>query len=385
MGITATGYARRTLDTVLTSIQGFLRDKISAKLTLTERTVLGNVSNLDADHIDQLEQLAEECYHAFDPDNASDDRFVAIARLTGVPRRGVKKGLVTQTVNVTGVHTYAPGDIAFHVIDEPTNRWLNRDELVTTGGTHDYDPVFESEFAGSAAIAEAGTITVIATPVAGLNSGTNALAAAPGEDIESIPALRIRRESAVSVGGSRTRGAIRAKLVLLDGVLSAEVFENTSNAVDANGIGPHGIRAIVWDGSPAAADDDEIAQVIHDHGAEGILPQGAESGTAQDTQLGPVVKFFDRATAVDITVGVNIDSASGVAIDDVKAAILAAMPTRVGREVTFHKLAGSVFSVPGVDDYASFTVNGGTSDLAAAQSTIYLLDESDITVTGDVS
>jgi len=384
MPITSTGYEPRTLDVVLTSIQEFLREKISAKLTLTERTVLGNVANLDADHIEQLEALALECYHAFDVDNASDDRFVALARLTGVPRRGEQHGLVTVTVNLDASQTYAPGDLAAHVIDEPTNRWLNRDEVVSTTAGN-YSAVFESEFPGAEAIAEAGTITVIATPVAGWNSVTNPLAADPGEDIESIPALRIRRESAVSIGGSRTRGAIRAKLVLLDGVLSAEVFENVSNVTDADGIGPHNIRAIIWDGSPAAADDDEIAQVIHDHGAEGILPQGAESGTAQDAELGPVIKFFDRATATSITVAVNIESASGVAIDDVKDAILAAMPTRVGREVTFHKLAGSVFSVPGVDDYVSFTVNGGTSDLPALQSVIYLLDESDITCTGDVS
>jgi len=384
MPITDTGYERRTLDTVLTSIQGFLRDKIGPKLTLTERTVLGNVSNLMADHIDQLEGLAEECYHAFDPDNASEDRQVAVARLTGVPRRGEQKGLVTQTLDLDASQTYAPGDIAFHVIDEPTNRWLNRDEVVsTTAGS--YSAVLESEFAGSAAVAEAGTLTVIATPVAGLNSGTNTAAATPGQDIEAIPALRIRRESAVSIGGSRTRGAIRAKLVLLEGVLSAEVFENTSNATDANGIGPHGLRAIVWDGDPAAADNDAIAQVIHDHQAEGILAQGAYSGTAQDAQQGPVTKYFDRATASGVTVAVSIESATGVAIADVKAAILAAMPTRVGKEVTRNKLAGSVFSVPGVDDWVTFTVNGGTADLPAVQSTIYLLDESDITVTGDVS
>jgi uncharacterized phage protein gp47/JayE len=384
MPITATGYQRRTLDTVLTSIQGFLRDKIGAKLALTERTVLGNVSNLMADGIDQLEGLAEECYHAFDPDNASEDRQVAIAGLTGVPRRGEQKGLVTQTLDLDASQSYAPGDIAFHVVDEPTNRWLNRDAVVsTTAGS--YDAVFASEFAGAAAIAEAGTLTVIATPVSGLNSGTNAAAADPGKGIEAVPALRIRRESAVSIGGSRTRGAIRAKLVLLDGVLSAEVFENVSNAVDANGIGPHGLRAIVWDGSPAAADDDAIAQVIHDHGAEGILPQGLESGTAQDEQLGPVVVFFDRATTSSVTVAVNIESASGVAIDDVKDAILARMPTRVGQELTFHKLAGSVFTVPGVDDYASFTVNGGGVDLPAVQNLIYLLEAADITVTGDVS
>jgi uncharacterized phage protein gp47/JayE len=384
MPITATGYQRRTRDVVLSSIQTTLRDKISAKLDLSERTVLGNTSNIDADRIDEIEQLAEECYNAFDPDNASDDRFVAISALSGVRRRLTPtKGLVTMTLDLDAAQTYAPGDIAFHVIDEPDNRWLNRDEVVSVlAGT--YPAVFESESAGSAAVAEAGTITVL-DPIAGVNSGTNAAAATAGKDIESIPELRIRREVALAPGGSRTRGAIRSKLVLLDGVLSAEVFENTSNATDANGIGPHNIRPVVWDGSPAAADNDAIAQVIYDHGPEGILSQGALSGTAQDPEIGPIPIRFDRATTSAVTVAVNIESTAGVAIDDIKAAILAAMPTRVGREVTFHKLAGSVFSVPGVDDWVTFTVNAGTSDLAAVQSRIYLLDEGDITVTGDVS
>ncbi len=385
MPITATGYQRRTRDVVLASIQDSLRSKISAKLTLTERTVFGNSSNIDADQIDQLEQLAEEAYNAFDVDNASDDRFVALSALSGVRRRVTPtKGLVTMSLGLDAAQTYAPGDIAFHVIDEPTNRWLNRDEVVSVLAD-DYEAVFESETAGSAAVAEAGTITVIATPVAGLNSGTNPDAATAGKDIESIADLRIRREVAHSAAGSRTRGAIRSKLVLLDGVLSAEVFDNKTNLTDADGIGPHGIRPVIWDGSPAAADDDEIAQVIYDHAAEGILSQGTESGTAQDPEIGPVVLFFDRAVVSVVLVSVNIESASGVAIADVKAAIQAAMPTRVGREVTFHKLAGSVFSVAGVDDYVSFTVNGGTADLPAVQNRIYLLGSGDITVTGDVS
>jgi hypothetical protein len=73
------------------------------------------------------------------------------------------------------------------------------------------------------------------------------------------------------------------------------VFENTSNATDANGIAPHNIRPVVWDGSPAAADDDEIAQVIYDHG-RGHPLAGHQSGTAQDPELGPVTVLFDRAT-----------------------------------------------------------------------------------------
>jgi uncharacterized phage protein gp47/JayE len=386
MPITVTGYQRRTLDVVLASIQDSLRSKISAKLDLSERTVLGNSSNIDADQIDQLEQLIEEAYNAFDVDNASDDRFVALSALSGVRRRvAPTKGLVTATISVTGAHTYAPGDLAAHVVDEATNRWLNRDAVVTTSGTHDYTPVFESESAGAAAIAEAGTLTVIATPVTGWNSITNPAAASPGKDIESIPELRIRREVALAPGGSRTRVAVRSKLALLDGVLSAECFENTTNFTDSNGILPHGIRPVVWDGSPGAADDDQIAQAIYDFGSEGILSQGAQSGTAQDPELGPVPIAFDRATTSAVTVAVNIQSTSGVAIDDVQAAILAAMPTRVGREVTFHKLAGSVFSVPGVDDWVTFTVNGGSADLPAVQSLIYLLTAGSITVTGDVT
>ncbi len=384
MPITSTGYQRRTLGVVLTSIQDYLRDKISLKLDLSERAVLGNWSNLGGDHVDQLEQLIEEAYNAFDPDNASDDRFVAIALLTGVPRRGAQKGLVTVTLNLDASQSYAAGDLAAHVIDEPTNRWLNRDAVTsTTAGT--YSAVFQSELASSAAIAEAGTLTVIATPVAGWNSATNGASATPGQDIESIPALRIRREQALSVGGSRTRGAIRSKLLLVTGVLSAEAFENTGNVTDANGVGPHNIRAVVWDGSPAAADDDAIAQVIWDHKAEGILSQGLQTGTAQDAVLGPVTVLFDRATTSTVTVAVGIESATGVASADIKAALLAAMPTRVGQEVTFNKLAASVFSVPGVDDRTSFTVNGGSVDLPAVQNLIYLLRTDTITVSGDVT
>jgi uncharacterized phage protein gp47/JayE len=384
MGITATGYQRRTRDVVLARIQSYLRDKISAKLDLTERAVLGNTSNLDADEIDQLEQLIEEAYNAFDPDNASDDRFVALALLTGVPRRGPQTGLVTVELDLDAAHTYAPGDLAAHVIDEPTNRWLNRDEVVsTTAGT--YEAVFESENASSAAIAELGTLTVIATPVTGWNAVTNPEAATPGQDIESVAALRIRREGALSIGGSRTRGAIRAKVLLVDGVVTAEVFENVTNVTDGDGILPHGIRVVVWDGDPAAANNDEIAQAIWDHKAEGISSQGSETGTAQDSVLGPVSVSFDRATVVNIEADVDIESTDGVAATDVEDALIAAMPNRVGRGVVFNKLASSVFEVDGVDDWASFTVEGATADLPALQSTIYLLDAGDINVTGDVT
>jgi len=388
MPVDATGFTARTQAEILQELIDELRAVISPKLDLSERSVLGNYINIQAPKFAGLEELNQESYNAFDVDAASDDRFVALCLLSGIERRGASTGLVDATLTLQASKSYAAGDLVAHVTDDPTNRWENRDAVAsTTAGS--YPAVFVSQLASSLAIAPAGTLTVIADPVDGWDAITNAADGTPGTDIEAIEALRVRREQGVAASASRTRGGIRAAVVDLDGVLSCEVFENTSNATDADGIPAHSIRVVVWDGSPAAADDDEIADAVYARKAEGILSVGSQTGTAQDAELGPQLVAFERATASAVTIAVEIESTDGVAVADVKVAILAAFPGSgvglVGEAVVFHKLAGSVFAVAGVDDYASFTVNGAGLDLPSIQSTIYTLDAGDIAVTGDAT
>jgi uncharacterized phage protein gp47/JayE len=382
--IVSTGYETRTLAEIVEAVQDELRARISDKLDLSERTALGNIVQIFCDHLSQVEQVASEAYAAFDVDAASDDRLVALGLLIGVPRRGATKGLVTATVNLQASKSYAAGDLVAHVQDEADNRWVNRDAVVSTTAGN-YSAVFEAETAGAQGVAPAGTLTVLAQPVDGWNTITNALDATEGTDIEAIEDLRLRMQLAVSSGGSRTRGAIRAKLVQLEGVIAAEVFENTTSVTDANGLPPHSIRASIWDGSPAAADDDAIAQVIFDHKAEGIVSDGGESGTAQDEVLGPVTVNFSRATNSVATIAVAIESAAGVAITDVEDAIIAAMPQLVGEALVYNKIAAAVFKVPGVDDWTTLTINAGTADLPATVGTIYTTNAGAISVSGDVS
>jgi uncharacterized phage protein gp47/JayE len=382
--IVSTGYETRTLAEIVEAVQDELRARISDKLDLSERTALGNIVQIFCDHLSQVEQVASEAYAAFDVDAASDDRLVALGLLIGVPRRGATKGLVTATVNLQASKSYAAGDLVAHVQDEADNRWVNRDAVVSTTAGN-YQAVFEAETAGAAGVAPAGTLTVLAQPVDGWNTITNALDATEGTDIEAIEDLRLRMQLAVSSGGSRTRGAIRAKLVQLEGVIAAEVFENTTSVTDANGLPPHSIRVSVWDGSPAAADDDAIAQVVFDHKAEGIVSDGGESGTAQDEVLGPVTVNFSRATNSVATIAVAIESAAGVAITDVEDAIIAAMPQLVGEALVYNKIAAAVFKVPGVDDWTTLTINAGTADLPATVGTIYTTNAGAISVSGDVS
>ncbi len=383
--IVSTGFEPQTQAEIVEAVEAELRSKISAKLDLSERTVLGNVVQILCARLASHQDLFVEAYNAFDPDAASDDRLRALAILTGVPPRGATKGLVTATLDLDASLSFAAGDLVAHVVDEPENRWLNRDAVVSTtaGG---YSAVFIAETAGAAGRAPAGTLTIIADRgQSGWNAITNAAAATAGTDIESPAALRLRRELSVASGGSRTRNALRAKLIAIDGVLSAEVFENVTGATDGDGIPAHAFRAVIWDGAVPAADDDEIADAIWQHKPEGIVSDGGESGTAQDEILGPVTVNFERATAVTATFNVVIESAVGVAVEDVEAAIIAAMPTRVGQALVYNRIAASIFKVPGVDDWSTLTINAGTADLPAVVGTVYITSVSEITVSGDVT
>lgn len=380
MPITDTGYEPRTEADIQETTRTFLRASISEKLDLSERSVLGNWNNIVCDHLTGLEELGQEAYNAFDRDAASSDRLSSLAIVIGVPRReSPTTGLVMQTVDLDAGLTFAPGDIEFQVDGEPDNTWHNRD-TVTSTIAGEYDVVFESDLTGATATAASGTLTVLIAPTDGtVNSGINAQDATPGKDRETDGELRVRMAQGVAAGGSHTVNAIRTALINVNGVISADVFENTTSLVDSNGIPPHSIRCVVWDNDPAIASDADIAQAIWDRSA--TYSVGSQSGVAVDENLGDVEVHFDRPSVHDVVVAVTVESASGVSEDDVIAAIIAAMPTLPGQPVTLNKLAAAVFAVPGVDDWTSFTVDGAGADLPGDPVTFYRLDSSDVAVT----
>jgi uncharacterized phage protein gp47/JayE len=388
-GVTDLGFERATFEDIFAETTSHQRARISEQLDVTERTVIGNVDAIASDQLAQAWEVLEEAYNAFDPDNATDDRLVALALLAGVERRGATKGLVTATVNLAAGKTFAPGTMTAHVFDEPSNRWVNRDTVTSTVGTN-YPAVFESESPGSAAKAAAGTLTVIASPVTGWNSITTAADATPGEDQESIEDLRARREQSLAQAGSGTVDAIRAELLQVAGVLAGtEVYENTDDVV-VDGIPAHSIRAVVWDGSPPAANNAAIAQALYNNRAAGVRAFGALTGNAvsSDGQVVPVA--FDRATVVQVYVDVDIVSAVGVSIADVKAAVLAAMPTAVGGDVVYNRIAAAVFAVPGVDNFDFVEIGtapapSGTANISIGSAQIAVLSSGNIVVTGDAT
>ncbi len=391
MPLTETGYDRPILTEIADEILSEERGTISAQLDGSESSAIGNINTIFADQLAQGFEVLEEAINNFDPDNATDSRLVAIGLLTGVLRRGAQKGLVTTTVNLDAAKTFAAGDLVAHVQDDPDNRWVNKDEVTSTTSGN-YSAVFEAETAGADFFAAAGTLTVIASPVDGWNSITNAADATEGTDEEDIEDFRLRRDASTAASGSGTVDAIRADLISVTGVLQVRVNENVTDAAVGD-LPAHSFQAVIWDGSTPAADDDEIAQAIYDTRPTGIVAAGTESGTAVTAQGAEVTLAFARATAKPVYIDVEVVSSVGVSIADVRAAILAEFAdgqVEIGDDVVIKRIEKAVMSLDGVDDLTFVQIGFspgpvGTVNLSVSDTEIATFSSGDITVTGDAS
>lgn len=379
-GVTSEGFTRKPFTTIQAEMQAYVRAKISKSLQLTEKTGLGNVLNSSADQLSELWEAVEACYHSADKDNALDDAFVALCELTGTKRRGATKGVVSTYCTFTGGTTYPAGSLVAHLDGFPDNRWVNRNEVVTTTAGS-YGVSFEAETTG-ARTALTGTLIRIAQPVNGWTSVYNTADATPGQNIESIEDLYVRREQELQDRGTAQMASIRSAVSRVAGVVQVKSQENKTD-YPASGIPPHSFRVIVWDGSSPAANNNQIAQAIYDNCSGGIPSIGAYTGTAIDADGSAVTVKFDRPVGVPIYIVVDVDGSTA----GVTAAILAeAGKLGIGSAVVREKLKAAVGVLAGVTDVPTFTLGVapapvGTSNLVMTIDQIPLFDASRITVT----
>jgi hypothetical protein len=362
--------------------------EIAADLDLSSTQPLGQVKSIVAKKLAEVWELAQAVYQVTNPAGAEGVQLDNVSAITGTTREPASKSTVTCTVDLDASTTLPAGSIA-NVTGQTSNRWVSVEDVTsTTAGT--YSAEFESETTG-AHVANAGTLTEITAPVAGWNSVTNALDAALGAPVETDAQLRIRREDELDAQGSGTVDTIRDALVRdVDDVISAFVFENTTNATDSEGLPPHSLKAVIYDGDTPTADDDEIAQLLWDKKPGGIEYVGDTSGTATDSEGNPRTVAFSRATVKNVWfdyVLTTDDDYPSDGDDQVKAAAVAlgAEVLTLGVDVIAARFKSAAFEVLGVVDVTTFELGfaitpSGTTNLAVGSGEIAALDTSRITV-----
>lgn len=234
------------------------------------------------------------------------------------------------------------------------------------------------------------TLTNIVTPVVGLTSTKNTADAVVGRDIETDAELRLRRQNELQKAGAATVEAIRAKLLSVEGVTQAIVFENHDMIPDLDGRPPKSFEAFVQGGADAA-----IAQAVWESKAAGIESVGTETETVIDSQgLSQTVKF-SRPTVVNVYVNIEITkdfTAPSNVADLVRTALSEYINTlQIGQSVVVYpSLIGLLDSIPGIVDVriginttGSPPLTGSDNNIAIGVAEVARVDDpnADITVT----
>lgn len=312
-GVLPTGFARKPVFAILAEIEASQREDISASLNLSSSTPWGQNNGIFANELGIAWEILEVCYHAFDPDAAQDFLATSLAKLTGTLRRSESYSLVTLECELDEAATLESG-VHFAAVDgDTTNQWTPVEDF-TAPSTGTHEVLFRAENTGPVR-AESGTITVRNTSVAGWHSVNNPEAAQVGRVADSDATLRSRREAQLTSIGSATVDAIRADVLKLENVETCRVFGNdTDETVD--GMPPHSVEVLVFDGEIPAADDDEIAQAIWNNKTGGIETIGTTQGTAVDSRGQERIVRFSRPALLPVYIEIEIEKSSALAYTD---------------------------------------------------------------------
>lgn len=385
-GLTSTGFAIKTTEEILASLRARALAEIDPALDVSTDSPIGQILGICADEIASAWELAQAVNSGQSPEDASGFSLTNLAALTGTEREDATPSTVELTLTLDATTTVPAGSVVA-VTGNPTVRFRTMTD-VTSVGAGAYTVDAECEDTGPTA-ANAGTITVIVTPVSGWTAVTNAGAATPGTNVESDEALRIRRQIELRAQGTSPVDAIRADMLDTDGdwpgVAQCVVFENVSH-LTVDGMPPHSIEVVVRD--EPSLDDDVIAARIFALKAGGIQAYGTTVVDVEDSYGYTHAVGFTRATeaTVYIEIDLAIDSDEYPADGDtqVQSAIEAiGVDYLVGKDVILARLKAAAFSVAGVVDVtamrAGFADNpAGTANLTIGRREIAVITEVEV-------
>lgn len=419
-GVTTEGFVTKTIEDIKAEIEAALKAEFGESIDVSPQSNFGQIVGVMAERYADLWALAEAIYSAFTPDGASGVSLDNVCAITGTVREPARPSEVSiiatgtpttvlsagrvASVDGTGIRfvTLADGTItlatswaaltAYAVGDVRTN--ASRIYIVTTAGTSagaggptttstaivdgtvtwrylgegtGYVAIDAESEDDGAKVASAFTLTTIETPVSGWSNVTNLLDADLGADEETDAALRLRREDELRTSGNAALDAIRARLLQVDDVTAATVFENTTDVTNGDGMPPHSVEALVQDG-----DDQEIADALFSAVAAGIATHGTETETVTDSAGNDHEVKFTRPTEELIWVIVNVTVDEDLYPTDGDTQIKEAIvefgdAQRTGKDAVASSLVAQAFSVAGVLDA---TVLIGTTNPPVASTTI---------------
>lgn len=341
--LTSQGFSRSRLDERLAALQVAVQAIFGTDINLDPDSMDGQTLGIFAESQSNLDQLAEDVYHSFNPQSATGVALSRLVQLNGIRRiEGTYSTAVLRCVGQE--NTIIPAGSL--IKSTSTNATFATLVEVTIDSTGQVDVPAQASVKGMV-LAPAGTLTKIDTPIYGWQTVTNPVAADYGRDEETDEELRLRRRASTSTPAQSVLDSIYGALSNIPEVIQTQVFENYGDTVDARGLPAHSVYAVVHGGA-----DQDIIDAIWLRKTAGTDTFGSTSGVAYDSMGNPHTLKFSRPTPTNIYVTVNLHQKTGWPTDGadrIKAAIVAwsIKNQLIGEEVIQSRLFDPINTVPG--------------------------------------
>lgn len=390
-----------TPGTILGDLAAAQRATLDPNLDVEADSPMGQLNGIWAERERSIWEALQVAADGFNPDAAEDFQLDSLSAITGTKRGAATASTVKVTLNIDANKTIPAGTIFANSLDTSIQFTLDEDVTSTTAGNYPNNPCTCTEL--GRIVCNAGLLTIIQTPIVGLNSVTNPKDAIVGQEVDTDPELRIRRLNELEASGAGTVDTIQAKVAAItndDGskpILDCKTYENTSDYISDDGIPAHSVETVIYDGPSADASNDAVAQAIWDTKGGGITAFGNTTGTATDKQGNPQIVAFSRCNIINgqmlITIETNIARPDDYAGDDaLKEAIVEQVAAKAILGVTevrpMHYVKAALAPELGVLDVTNLQIgnvltgyNANLVNFDVPFRTKFLLDTSNITIT----
>lgn len=355
MGLTETGYTRKTYDEILEDKIAKAKELFGEDIETDENTPLGKYIRINAFDQAELEETAEMIYYSAFPNTASGTSLDRLCPFVGISRNPASASQFT--VEVTGT-AGAEVPIGFLVGTESGITFYNTMAVILDeNGTGEID--VECTETGEIGNVHYSEIVQIINPDAEITSVKGKAVVILGTEIESDYSLRKRFEMAREGSGSCTESAIKAAVMRVPTVTDAVVIVNETDEVDGRGRPPKSFECFVQDGTDYTT---EIAQAIYNKKPIGIKTYGSISVDILDSAGKPYTINFSRTgysrMYVKTTIITNAQFQGEKGNLEIKDNLEAYINNLgLGGKVIYSQLYGKIYSVTGVEEITSLQIS----------------------------
>lgn len=325
--ITEAGISAPPFADVLSTLQTKVREIYGSDIYIEPDSKDGQLIALVAQAISDANDTAIAVHGQFSPGSAVGVGLSSVVKTNGISR------LIASKSSAPGNAVGQAGTVIINgvVKDANGNLW-DLPASVTIPPEGQISVTVTAQQLGAIA-APSGTINKITTPVLGWQTFASTADATPGAPVEKDAVLRKRQTVSTSVSAKTPLGALQGALANLTGVQRVKIYENVTNAADADGIPAKSICVVIQGGDLAA-----VAQTIGQKKTPGADTHGTTSQVYTDPVAGIpyTIKFFVLAMT---TVKVKID---GTALTGFTTATTAEIKAAIADYITAHETGEDV-------------------------------------------